>query len=81
MGSYACQGAARPYMAVPPQEAGQADLSLPTIAVGVQVHLLELDCPGQPLHQDVVVAVFPPLPADLDPLSSQPGRPAVEFIT
>jgi hypothetical protein len=46
MGSYACQGAARPYMAVPPQEAGQADLSLPTIAVGVQVHLLELDCPG-----------------------------------
>ncbi len=47
-------------MAVPPQEACQADFSLPAIAVGVQVHLLMLDCTPQPFQQDVVVAAFLP---------------------
>ena len=45
-------------MAASPQEAGQADLSLPAIAVGVEVHLLMLDRPPQPLHQDVVLAAL-----------------------
>ena len=58
-------------MAVPPQESGQADLSLPAIAVGMQVHLLILDCAPQPLHQDVAVAAFPPRPADSDSVSLQ----------
>lgn len=31
-------------MAVHPEESGQANLSLPTIAVGLQVQLLVLDC-------------------------------------
>ena len=37
-----CSASQRPvwsYMAVPPQEAGQADFSLPSIALGVQVDL------------------------------------------
>ncbi len=55
MGSSASQGAVRPYMAIPPEEAGQADLRFPTIAVGTQVHLFVLDGAPQPLHQDVVV--------------------------
>jgi len=59
MGSSASQGAMWPYMAVPPKEAGQADFGLPFIAIGVQLHLLVLDCAPQPLHQDVVVAAFP----------------------
>ena len=59
VGSSASQSAVWPYMAVPPEEAGQADLSLPTIPVGVQVHLLVLECAPQPLHQDVVIAAFP----------------------
>jgi len=46
------------YMAVPPQEAGKADFSLPAIAVGMQVHLLILECPPQPFDQDVVVAAL-----------------------
>ena len=62
----------RSYMAVPPQKAGQADLSIPAIAVGTQVDLLVLDRSPQPLHQDVVVAALPPRPADPDPLSLQP---------
>jgi len=61
-------------MAVPPKESGQADLSIPTIAVGVQVHLLVLDCAPQTFHQDVVVAAFPPRPAELDPICLQPGH-------
>jgi len=39
MGSFASEAAMRPYMAVPPQEAGQADFSLPAIALGTQVDL------------------------------------------
>jgi len=46
-------------MAVPPEEAGQPDFSLPAIAVGVQVNLLVFDRSPQPLHQDVVVAALP----------------------
>jgi len=59
-----------PYMAVPPQESGQADLSLPAIAVTPQVHLLVLDRSPQSFNEDVVVATLPPRPADLDLLSS-----------
>jgi hypothetical protein len=59
MGSSASQGAVRPYMAVPPKEAGQADLSFPAIAVGTQVDLLVLDCAPQPFNEDVVVAALP----------------------
>ena len=36
MGSSASQRAVWPYMAIPPEEAGQADFSLPAIAIGVQ---------------------------------------------
>ena len=71
MGSSASQGAVRSYMAVPPQKAGQADLSLPTIAVGTEVDLLILDCLPQSLNEDVVVTPFPAWPADLDRLSLQ----------
>ena len=59
MGSFAFQGAVWPYIAVPPQESGQADFGLPAIPVGMQVHLLVLDRSPQPLHQDVVVAAIP----------------------
>ena len=45
-------------MAIPPQEAGQADFGITAIAVGMQVHLLVLECPPQPFDQDVVVAAF-----------------------
>lgn len=73
MGSSASQGAVGPYMAVPPEEVGQADLCLPAIAVGPQIDLLVLERAPQPLHQDVVVAAFSAGPADLDPLSLQPA--------
>jgi hypothetical protein len=45
-------------MAVPPQEAVQADLSLPAIAVCTQIDLLILDRPPQPLNEDVVLAAL-----------------------
>ena len=60
MGSSASQRAAWPYMAVSPEESGQVDLSLPAIALGMQKHLLVLDCAPQPFHQDVVVAALLP---------------------
>jgi hypothetical protein len=53
-------------MAIPPEEAGQADLRFPAIAVGTQIHLLILDGAPQPLHQDVVVTASTAGPADLD---------------
>jgi hypothetical protein len=56
-------------MAVPPQEADQADFCLPAISVGTQVDLLLFDRAPQPLHQDAVVATILPRPGDLDPLS------------
>ena len=59
MVSSASQGAVWPYMAVPPQEASQADFSFPAIAVGTQIHLLVLDSVPKPLNQDIVVAAFP----------------------
>jgi hypothetical protein len=46
-------------MAVPPQKAGQADLSLPAIAIGTEVDLLILDCSPESLNEDVVVTPFP----------------------
>jgi len=49
-----------PYMAVLPQEAGQADLSLPAIVVGMQIHLLVFDGAPKPFDQDVVVAAPSP---------------------
>jgi len=45
-------------MAVPPQEAGQAGLRLPAIAVRTQIDFLILDSPPQPLNEDVVVAAL-----------------------
>lgn len=74
MGSVTSKSALRPYMAVPPQKADQADLCIPIIAVGMQVHLLILDRTPRPLHQDVVVATLPARPADLDPLRLRPGH-------
>jgi len=59
MGSSSSQGAVGPYMAVPPYEAGEADLSFPAIAVGTQLDLLVLDCPPQPFYEDVVVETLP----------------------
>ena len=61
-------------MAVPRQKVGQADLSLPAIAVGMQVHLLILDCSPQSFNKDVVVAALPSRPADSDSVSLQPGH-------
>jgi hypothetical protein len=46
-------------MAIPPQEVGQADFSLPAIAVGVQVDLLVFDRSPQSFNEDVVVASLP----------------------
>jgi len=74
MGSPASQGAVGSYMAVPPQETGQADFGLPAIVVGTQVHFLVLDGAPQPLDQDVVVAALPSRPADSDLLGLQPGN-------
>jgi hypothetical protein len=45
-------------MAVPPKEAGQIDLSLPAIVVGMQIHLLIFEGLRQPHHEDVVAAAF-----------------------
>ena len=59
MGSSASEGAMWPYMAVSPQESGQADFSLPAIAVGVQVNLLVFDRSPQSFNKDVVVAALP----------------------
>ena len=61
-------------MASPPEGACQADLSLPTIAVATQVHLLVLDRSPKPFHEDVVVAALPSLPADFNLLSLQSGH-------
>ena len=43
-GSAASQRAGWPYMPVSPEEPSQADLSLPVIAVGMQIHLFVFDC-------------------------------------
>jgi hypothetical protein len=61
-------------MAVPPQESGQADLSIPAIAVGTQVDILVFDRSPQSFNEDVVAVAFPPQPADLDPLCLQSGH-------
>ena len=45
-------------MAAPPEEAGQADLTLPAIAVCMDVHLLVFDGLPMPFDQDVVVIAF-----------------------
>jgi hypothetical protein len=58
-------------MAVPPEESSQANLSFPAIAVGMQIHLLVLNCAPQPFPQDVVLAARPSCPADLDLLYLQ----------
>ncbi len=39
MGSFASQGAVWSYMAIPPEEAGQADFGFPAIAIGAEVDL------------------------------------------
>ena len=74
MGSSASQKAVGPYMAVPPQNAGQAYLSLPAVAVGTQIGLLVLERLPQPLNQNVVVESLSSGPADPDLLGLQPGH-------
>ena len=59
-------------MAVPPEKAGQADLRIPAILIGSEIHLLVLDSPPQPFHQDVVKATLPARPADLDLVLPKP---------
>ena len=63
----ASQRAVWPYMAIPPLEAGQAEFSLRSITVGVQVDFSRLcreafgyvlDCAPQTFHQDVVLATL-----------------------
>jgi hypothetical protein len=39
IGRSVSQGAVRLYVAVPPKKADQTDLCLPTVTLGVQVHL------------------------------------------
>jgi hypothetical protein len=46
-------------MAIPPEEAGQADLGFPAIAIGAEVDLVIFDGAPEPLHQDVVKAPPP----------------------
>jgi hypothetical protein len=46
-------------MAIPPEEACQADLSLPAIAEATQVHLLVFDRSPKPFDEDVVIAGLP----------------------
>jgi hypothetical protein len=43
-------------MAIPPEEAGQADFGFPAIAIGAEVDLLIVDGAPEPFQQDVVVA-------------------------
>jgi hypothetical protein len=45
-------------MAIPPQEPGQADFSVPAIGVRPQVDLLVLEGPPQPFNEDIVVAAL-----------------------
>jgi hypothetical protein len=46
------------YMAIPPEEVGQANFSLPAVAIGPQVDLLIFEIPPQSFHQDVVVTTL-----------------------
>jgi hypothetical protein len=68
MGSFASQGVVWSYMAIPPEEAGQADLGFPAIAIGTEVDILIFNGAPEPLHQDVGIAagfckaVAPPPP-------------------
>ena len=55
---FASQGAVRTYMAVPPQDAGQADFSLPAIAIGTEADFFVHDCSPKAFDEDVVVAAF-----------------------
>jgi hypothetical protein len=45
-------------MAVPPQEAGQVNFSLPAIAVSPLKALFIIECTPQPYDQDVFVAAL-----------------------
>jgi hypothetical protein len=56
LGSSAFQEAMGSTMAIPPEEVCQADFSLPAVAIGPQVNLLNLESPPQSFHQDVVVS-------------------------
>ena len=75
MGSFASQGAVWPYMAVSPQNSGQADFSLLAIALSSSIDLFILECP-QPFDQDVVIAALSSYPAELDLLGLQQGHEA-----
>ena len=46
-------------MAVPPEKASEADLRIPAILIGPEIHLLVLDCSPQAFHQDVVKTALP----------------------
>ena len=80
MWSSASQRAVRHYVAVIPEESGQADLSLPAIGVVMLIELSSffreafgyvLDGAPQPFHQDVVVWALSFWPPDLDLLRLQ----------
>mgnify|MGYP006269425029 CR=1 FL=1 len=58
-------------MAVPLQEADQADLRLPAIAIGMEIHLLVFDGAPKSFDQEVVVAALNSLPAGLDLIGLQ----------
>ncbi len=75
MGSFASQGAVWPYMALSPQNSGQADFSLLVIAVSPSTDLFILEWP-HPFYQDVVVAALSSYPAELDLLGLQQGHEA-----
>jgi hypothetical protein len=74
VGRFASKGTVGPYMARPPQKAGQADFSVPAIAVCPKVDILVLEGSPQPFNEDAVVAALSAGPADLDPFCLQPGH-------
>ncbi len=74
MGGYCLQGSVGSYMVITPQEAGEADLCLPSIGVDEQMHILVLERSPQPFNEDAVVPTLSYRPADLNRLSLQAGN-------
>lgn len=60
-------------MAIPTNEAGQADVSLPANSVGMDIQLIVVDGAPKPFDQDVVVGGLSFWPSDLDLLTPQLG--------
>lgn len=59
-------------MAIPPEKSGQPKLSLQTIAVSPQIHLLILDGPPQSLDKNVAKTPSPARPAQLAVICAAP---------